>query len=291
MRVVFRLWIVILTIVLVWIYFIFISPIIFNNKIIEIPNLEGMDQIEAEKQFNQMGIKYQITYIESDKEEVIKTIPYAGTKIKKNNIVSIYIGKIYPPKYRSYLGSVYDEVKEEIQVMCNNFGMNLKIEFEDVDNIISGLIIKESLTDGGILNNGDELILTISVNNSTFLMPNLVGLNVDEAVEIITELNMNVNIIYYQTPIDPDVVLFQSVEAETLISKKNQYIVDIYVSKIISNYASIDVDFIVEVMVKLNYDVEVIHIESNGNKNKLIAFEKQKLYDSNIVKYKIWITD
>ena len=253
--------------------------------------MEGMDQIEAEKQFNQMGIKYQITYIESDKEEVIKTIPYAGTKIKKNNIVSIYIGKIYPPKYRSYLGRVYDEVKEEIQVMCNSFGMNLKIEFEDVDNIISGLIIKESLTDGGILNNGDELILTISVNNSTFLMPNLVGLNVDEAVEIITELNMNVNIIYYQTPIDPDVVLFQSVEAETLISKKNQYIVDIYVSKIISNYASIDVDFIVEVMVKLNYDVEVIHIESNGNKNKLIAFEKQKLYDSNIVKYKIWITD
>lgn len=285
-----RIWLVILAIILIWIYFLFISPKIFNNSIVTIPNVVDMTEEQAITELNNYKINYQITYVENEKEVALKTVPFAGTNIKADFVVDLYIGKIMPTSYKSYLGRIYEDVEEEIELMCNNYGLRLKIEYEENNNIISGVIIKESLVDGSILNQGDELCLTLSANHSTYMMPNLVGLSVEEALMLIEEYQIKVNLTYIPTPVDEDLVIFQSTPSNTLIQKNNPYVLDLYISKGVPSTSSVNVDLFVEVIQNLGYELEVNYVNSNDLENKLVAFKVQKLYDNNIVKYILWIT-
>ncbi|MDE7106271.1 MAG: PASTA domain-containing protein [Anaeroplasmataceae bacterium] len=285
-----RLWLVILGIILLWIYFLFISPKIFHNRTITIPDVVNMKEDQAIEELNKNKIKYQITYVESEEEIAIKTIPYAGTSIKEDYIVSLYIGKVMPASYKSYLGRVYEDVAEELELMCNNYGLSLKIEYEENELGISGVIVKESLIDGSVLNRGDELCLTITSNHSSYMLPDFIGLSLDEALKLIEEYNIKVNLTYIPTPIDEDIIIFQSTPANTLIRRNNPYALDLYVSKGIKETTVVNVDFFIEVLQNLGYEMELNYVNSNDLENKLVAFEVQKLYDSNIVKYILWIT-
>lgn len=285
-----RLWIVILGIILLWIYFLFISPKIFHNRTVTIPDVVNMKEDQAIEELNKNKIKYQITYVESEEEIAIKTIPYAGTSIKEDYIVSLYIGKVMPASYKSYLGRVYEDVAEELELMCNNYGLSLKIEYEENELGISGVIVKESLIDGSVLNRGDELCLTITSNHSSYMLPDFIGLSLDEALKLIEEYNIKVNLTYIPTPIDEDIIIYQSTPANTLIRRNNPYALDLYVSKGIKETTVVNVDFFIEVIQNLGYEMEINYVNSNDLENKLVAFEVQKLYDSNIVKYILWIT-
>ncbi|MDE6656031.1 MAG: PASTA domain-containing protein, partial [Anaeroplasmataceae bacterium] len=254
------------------------------------PDVLNLTESDAIVELNKNKIKYQITYVESNEEVALKTVPYAGTNVKADYVISLYIGKIMPAAYKSYLGRVYEDVSDEIELMCNNYGLHLKIEYEENSNVIPGVIIKESLVDGSVLNHGDELCLTISTNHSSYMMPNFVGLSMTEALKLIEEYNIKVNLTYISTPVDEDIIIFQSTPENTLIQKNNPYALDLYISKGVNTTTVVDVDFFIEVINNLGYELEVNYVDSNDLENKLVAFKVQKLYDSNIVKYILWIT-
>lgn len=290
MKWVLRLWLVIFGIMIIWIYSLFISPKIFHNRILTIPDVVNKTEEEAIAELNKNKIKYQITYVENENNLALKTIPYAGTSIKADYVISLYIGKVMPVTYRSYLGRIYEDVAEEINVMCNSYGLKLKIEYEEVDSVVSGLIIKESLVDGSVLNQGDELCLTLSSNHLSYMMPNFIGMKIEEALPLIDEYHLRVNLTYIQTPVEEDIIIYQSTPANTLIHKNNPYSLDLYVSKGIQTTTVVDVDSFIEVLSSLGYEIDINYINSNDLENKLVAFEVQKLYDNNIVKYILWIT-
>ena len=231
MRIVNKFWIVIFVIIIGWIYYIFISPYILYKKEIVVPDVVGVSEEQVRKVLDENGIKYNITYVQDSKEVVLKTIPYAGVNIKTNSVIDVYVGCIFPRSYKGYLGLVYDDVRGEIDVLCNDYGINLVIEYVDDDSLISGVIVGESIREGSIIESGATLILTISKNNSFFVMPNLVGLDIYDALKILDEYNIKAIINYYSSPISDDVVLFQSISKDSIIKKGNQYEITLYVSK------------------------------------------------------------
>ena len=291
MKLIMRLWLIIFGIIILWIYFIFISPRIFNHRILTIPDVVNQTEQEAMDTLKKNKVKFQITYVESNEEKVLKTIPYAGTNIKADFIISLYIGRIMPVTYRSFLGQSYEMVMEEIQSMCEQNGMSLRLEYEENESIMGGIIIKESITDGSILNQGDELCLTISSNHNSFLMPNLVGKPIEEALELLKDYQLHININYVSTPIDEDLVIFQSTSENTIINKNNSYVLDLYVSKGMKQTTFLNVDDFIAVIQNMGYLLEVNYVKSNDLENKLVAFKVQKLYDNNIVKYYLWVTE
>lgn len=290
MKWILRLWLIVFAIIILWIYFLFISPQLFGKKTLMVPELVHLTEEQAIETLEQEHISYQITYIENSTDEVLKTIPYAGTEIKENYTITVYIGKIMPQTYHSYLGQVYEDVAEEIDKMCHDTKIRLKVEYEETSTRISGLIIRESLMDGTILDQGLELCLTISKNTDTFLMPRLVGMKIDEALELIKEYPIKVHINYMATPIEEDIVLFQSTTENTIIDKKNQSFLELYVSKGLSTTSSVDVDCFTQMIENLGYELEVNWVHSNESFNKLIAFKVQKLYDIGMTKYILWVT-
>ena len=289
MRLALRLWIVIFIIGVLWVNYIFISPKIFNNKIVEIPDILDLPIDEGMNKLDDIDIEYRISYVESDDEKILKTIPHSGTKIKAGTIVSVYVGKKFPVKYRTYVGLIYNNVSNQIIEFCGKNNIKLIIEYEESSSI-NGMIIRESIVDGEVISEKGELIITIAKNSSYYLMPNLIGLDIDSAIEIINNYGIKVNIIYYCSPIDEDIIIYQSVEPNSLIYKGNSFTIDIYVSKVMEKNAVINVDRFIEVIEMLNYDLEINYIDSNEKENKLVAFKVQKLYDINMIKYILWVT-
>jgi len=284
-----KLWFIILAIFLLWIYFIFISPKIFHRRVLVVPDVIHLSVEEAEERLNQEHISYRITYIESAKEEALKTIPYAGTKIKSDYVVELYVGMRMPKAYHSYLGQNYENVREEIEKMCLEHHLKLKIEYES-SNQMSGMIIKESLIDGSILNEQTELKLVLSYNEETFLMPNLIGMNIEEALNLLSAYQFKVHINYYAAPIEEDLVLFQSTAPQTMVRKQNQSVLELYVSKGMTPTTQIQVEEWIAIMNLLDYEVDIYYVDSNTSENKLVAFKCQKLYDIGVTKYILWVT-
>ena len=122
-----RLWIVIFVIICIWIYFLFISPKIFNNKILVVPNIIEMSEEEGIETLKTSKIKYKIIYLENQDNIVLRTMPYPNTKIKGNYEIEVFIGKVMLASYKSYIGQVYEDVKEKINIMCNNNGIKLSL--------------------------------------------------------------------------------------------------------------------------------------------------------------------
>lgn len=290
MKLYLRLWAVILTILLIWVYFIFISPKIFHHKTLVVPDVVHLSLQEAKDKLDQESISYQITYVDAKKEETLKTIPYAGTKIKADYVIDLFVGRLTPQAYHSYLGQVFSDVSEEIEKMCLDAHIDLKVEYQQTDKMMSGIIMKESLIDGSLLNEQTELVITISMNQDTFTMPHLVGMKIEDALKVLEEYHLRVNINYYTTPIEEDVIILQSTAPGTIVQKNNTSSLDLYVSRGMSNITSMKVDELVEVFNSLDYELEMHYVDSNENPNKLVAFKCQKLYDIDVTKYILWVT-
>ena len=231
MRKVLWLWTVTFVIILLWLYFLFISPKIFNNKILVVPEIINLSEEEGIKVLKDNNIKYNIVYLENEENIILKTSPYPNTKIKSNFEIDVYVGKIMPASFKSYVGQVYDDVKDKINIMCNNNGINLKVRYEENDNVLDGVIINESLSNGESLEGVNELIITISSNNTKLLMPDFVGKHINDVIEFVNKNNLMVIFIYLETPILEDIIVHQSISKNTIIDKNSNYKIEIYVSK------------------------------------------------------------
>lgn len=231
MRKVLWLWTATFVIILLWLYFLFISPKIFNNKILVVPEIINLSEEEGIKVLKDNNIKYNIVYLENEENIILKTSPYPNTKIKSNFEIDVYVGKIMPASFKSYVGQVYDDVKDKINIMCNNNGINLKVRYEENDNVLDGVIINESLSNGESLEGVNELIITISSNNTKLLMPDFVGKHINDVIEFVNKNNLMVIFIYLETPILEDIIVHQSISKNTIIDKNSNYKIEIYVSK------------------------------------------------------------
>ena len=62
-------------------------------------------------------------------------------------------------------------------------------------------------------------------------MPNIVGYDINDAIKILNNLNLEYRIVYFESIFDEDIVLYQEIESGSLIHKNNKSVIDIYVSK------------------------------------------------------------
>lgn len=231
MRKALRLWIVIFVIICIWIYFLFISPKIFNNKILIVPDIVKMNEQEGLDILKENKIRYKVTYLENEENIVLRTMPYPNTKIKGNYEIEVFVGKVMPASYKSFIGQVYEDVKEKINIMCNNNGIKLRIKYEENNSVLDGVIINESINNGDHLEGIEELVITISTNNTKLLMPNFVGKHINEVIDFANKNNLMVIFIYLETPILEDIVIHQSIKDNTVIDKNSNYKIEIYISK------------------------------------------------------------
>lgn len=224
------LWIIIIFIIIGWIYYLFISPYIFKPKEYEVPNIIGLKENDAISILEDERLQYKLNYISGENEIVSHTLPKAGSKIYKDYIINIYITKRLPSYYHSFVGLIYDNNIDLINEFCNKHNIILNVIYELNNNYVSGQIFDQSKKSNELIEDGSELTIKIAVCDEFISMPNLVDMNIYKAMEILDSYNLKYNIIYYNSPIDRDIIISQSIAVGQLVKKGNNNYFNIYVS-------------------------------------------------------------
>lgn len=121
------------------------------------------------------------------------------------------------------------------------------------------------------------VIYPVIRDEKTIMVPNIIGLTEDEGIKIFKEKNIKYEIIYEESNVD-DIVLRTNPSYNTLI--KESFVVEIYVAQVKSEKILNMVGMAYEdALSYINYYQERFGIRIN------IKYEKNNLYDDNIVLY------
>lgn len=273
------IWVINILIIVSWIFYIFIIPKVLKNRNIVVPDVKGYSINDAVKKLEENKLEVLICYIDGTNDEVLYTFPLKNSTVKYGSNINLYVSKKKVTYYEEFVGLVLESNIEMIDNYCINNGIKYEVEYKLDNNSIPGIIIKQSKDKNDIVNKNDKIIFTVARSDLYFTMPNLVGMNIYDALKLLDNYKMKANVIYYYAPIDNDVVIFQSVEKGNTIKKGNNSIIDIYVSKGLEIDAVIDYNNFVKVLSILDIKYDIIYIESNEESNKCLGYKKMSIDD------------
>lgn len=257
------LWISVGIIVIGWIYFLYLSPRIFKPVQRTVPNILGLSEEEAAAELERNKILYRIHYIDGESFCVDSTMPKYGSRIYESYTVEVYIQKPLPKYYQSFVGLLYDENIERISSYCNTNHLKFRVEYVIDNSVKSGQIIGQSKAPDEILEAESEIVFQVAVSDDYVSMPNLSGMHIDEAMKLLDSYGLRYNVIYYNAPLEQDIVISQSLTEGSIIKKGNAYNFDIYVSKgMPHDLASINIEDFIAVLHDLSYPYRIVYVDS-----------------------------
>ncbi len=271
------LWIIIGIIGIGWIYYLYISPRIFHSKVVCVPNFVGLTEEELKQQMKKEKLNYKIYYIDGESFCVDYTVPKEGSKVYTTYPIEVYIEKPLPKYYPNFVGLIYENNIDWIQQYCEKQGIEYSVEYVVQNEANSGQIIAQSKKTEEQVVKGEKLVLTVAVNDQYFTMPNLSGLPITDVIRLLDSYDLNYNIIYYNAPIEKDIVLSQSILEGTILKKGNRYAFDVYVSKgMPMEVTGIKIEEFLYALNELDIEYDIIYVNSISNQSCIVGLEKGK---------------
>lgn len=172
--------------------------LVFNPSkseiIYTIPTVIGMNKDEAVKAITDAGFAVEIMTgsSEYEKDKVYKTLPEAGVeKTQKGYTVTLYIssGKTYVVE--DFTGMKIDEARAILSALSDqNIMINVsEIKIADSTKEAGVIISQKSLTVGmEVVPNTTRTITFEVATNVSFIIPNVINANIDQAYQTLTNL-------------------------------------------------------------------------------------------------------
>jgi serine/threonine-protein kinase len=159
---------------------------------VEVPNLLGLDRIQAQSSLQQVGLvlspdqRQQVVQDDKDIGRVQVQDPPAGRKLAKGKSVIITVG--VPPEtfgVPDVVGTNIDQAQRNIAVA------HLTAQVQEVDSAAPrGQVLKQNPAGGTTVKAGSTVTLTVSRGNQ-IQMPNLRGLTPDQALAALQRMGWN----------------------------------------------------------------------------------------------------
>jgi serine/threonine-protein kinase len=167
-----------------------------NVPEVKVPLVEGMAVSAAEETLSERGLQMNVEREINDEKVLPGTIIFqdipAGTNVKKNTTVNVVIsvrdGKMTMPDLAGMTKEVALKALEEAELRQGI----ISEAFSDI--VEKGKVIEQSPLAGSIVYAGDKIDVVISkgVSPAEMVMPELVGLNVNNAKSILSQYNLNI---------------------------------------------------------------------------------------------------
>jgi len=197
---------------------------------IDIPNVKGMAEAEAEKKLNDAGFGVTVTQGYSDTVEVGKVVsqsPGANSLGNKGDTVTIVISQgpeIKIVKVPNVLTMTKDVAIQTIEASL------LKVEvIEDYsDTVAKDCVIAQSIPAETQVAEESVVTITVSLGVKPIKVANVVGANKDAAVSTLQGLGLNVTVeTDYSDTVAANVVISQSVAADTEVQKGSSIVLKV----------------------------------------------------------------
>lgn len=115
---------------------------------------------------------------------IISQEPKAGTEVKKGDSITLYVPNIVT-EYPDFVTEKWNY--NDIQTFCDEYGLILKVEYEESINYVAGTVIKQSRAAGSKVTNGATIVITIAKAPSSVTTPD------DDKTDSDNDSNNNTN--------------------------------------------------------------------------------------------------
>ena len=203
-------------------------------EIVTMMDLTEWELSQAEKKLNALKLNVKIIvvpeYHESIAEDcVIRSEPTADTPLEANQDVKLYVS-IGPELKTSSMPNVVGDKLESAKKVLQSQDLNLTIEVEEVfdSTVPADYVIKTEPETGKELMSGQTVKIQVSKGPQLASMPNVTGIAVDKAVNILISSGFtNYQIEQVESEEDKDTVVEQSVEKNTELDVKTEIILSV----------------------------------------------------------------
>ena len=236
--------IIILSLILLFVVVFLITKIAIDGGIkskVDMPNLVGKTQAEAEQLANDLGITLEITEVaSSDVEEgkVVSQDPeYTESKIEKGSTIKINVSK--GPEETEMVKLEGMKI-EDARNTAESLGITLDEQTENSDTVEAGIIIKQDTAVGTLVKSGDTVVVHISAGVEKVRVPTVLGMDEGTAVATLKNAGLNPKVTYESNEEEEDgKVISQSIDANAETAKNSN--IDIVVNKIVKEQKTINV--------------------------------------------------
>ncbi len=183
---------------------------------IALPNLIGMTEAKARKAVQDMGLKFEVKSETTDSSKpygVLSQDPQSGMTVKQNSTVYVVLNvDSKATKLDSYVGMKLEEIESKVKEL----GLKIEVDYVDDDSEENTILAQNPIA-GSSITEGDTLYLSISNGKGAEenLVPNVLGMNFDDAKKMLEEKGLIVKDAVYvaSEETEKDRVLSQSPEA------------------------------------------------------------------------------
>ena len=236
--------IIILSLILLFVVVFLITKIAIDGGIkskVDMPNLVGKTQAEAEQLANDLGITLEITEVaSSDVEEgkVVSQDPeYTESKIEKGSTIKINVSK--GPEETEMVKLEGMKI-EDARNTAESLGITLDEQTENSDTVEAGIIIRQDTAVGTLVKSGDTVVVHISAGVEKVRVPTVLGMDEGTAVATLKNAGLNPKVTYESNEEEDDgKVISQSIDANAETAKNSN--IDIVVNKIVKEQKTINV--------------------------------------------------
>lgn len=183
---------------------------------IALPNLIGMTEAQARKAVQDMGLKFEVKSETTDSSKpygVLSQDPQSGMTVKQNSTVYVVLNvDSNSTKLDSYVGMKLEEIESKVKEL----GLKIEVDYVDDDSEENTILAQNPIA-GSSITEGDTLYLSISNGKGAEenLVPNVLGMNFDDAKKMLEEKGLIVKDAVYvaSEETEKDRVLSQSIES------------------------------------------------------------------------------
>ncbi len=180
-----------------------------HNVSYSVPQFSGLTFAEAEEQAVEGLMRVQVidsVYSKIDAPgTVVDQVPKAGKKVKEGRLIYLTINAMEPEKVK--LPRLTDISFRQAQVLLDNNGLTIdSITYEPSeynDLVLRVIQDSEEVKEGDLLIKGSSVVLVVGQQrgNMETALPDLKGLFIEQASEVLTGSRLNLGVIIYDSAI------------------------------------------------------------------------------------------
>ena len=238
----------------------------------EINKEEGQEEISIEKEtlkvapeeLEEETVEEQENKEKTKKEEKIKSPIWI--KLKNNRykiilallVILIVLGIIFIPKLKKEeeqvpvienvrMIQVVGLTSEEATQKIDELGLEIQYEYEEVDDETQvGKVLEQSILENQEVAKGTTVTIKVAVSKQKVVMPNVVGMNINDAIQQLTSMGLLINATgQYSNDIEKDIIISQMTQEGE----------------------EVNLGMTIEVLVSLGIEVQEQNNNNNNNNN------------------------
>lgn len=200
---------IVLTLILVLVlafFYIYLPGTTNHGETITVPDLEGIAYDELDRYLTDRDLRFEVTDSSYSGDHppltVLKQDPRAGSKVKENRKIYLWVNAENPPKVK--MPQLIDGSVKNAQIVLDSYQLLLG-NIRYVPDLAQNAVLEQwyngkKISEGTYIPKGSKVDLVVGdgLGNQTLEIPNIIGMEKDEAEMVIIGSGLKIGTVIYE---------------------------------------------------------------------------------------------